>query len=346
MTSAFFEGARKIELRGVPEPTVPDDGLLMQVAACGVCGSDVRRWKEGPPDGVTDIVPGHEAAGTVIAVGKRVKGYSVGDQLAIAPDIHCGRCYYCERALYNLCDDLRFLGITSGYPGAFAEQMVLTHDALTRGVVHHVPDGMSLTDAALSEPCSSVLATHQQLGTSLRDTVVVIGAGPTGCIHVAVAKAQGARVIVSQRSETRRRLVAQFEPDLVVDPTSENLVSRVLEFTRGVGADSVICANPVADTQTNAVEMVRKGGTVVLFGGLPKANPMTTLDGNKIHYGEVRVIGAFSYHPTMHALALDAIQRGLIPAQKLITHTLPLAQVNEGFEIAASGQGLKVIVTP
>lgn len=351
MKSAFLVDKQTYDLRDIPDPVCPPDGLILNVEACGVCGSDIRRWKEGPPDagsyaGMHGIVAGHEAAGTVIAVGSDVRKYAVGDRLAVAPDIHCGTCYYCQRGMFNLCDNLHFLGITPGYPGGLAEKLVLTGEVLELGIVHRVPDGLSSLHAALSEPASSVLACHEKAETSLDDTVVVIGAGPTGCIHVAVAKARGARVIVSQRSATRRALAARFGPDSIIDPTTEDFVARVRELTDGRGADLLICANPVAATQTQAVEACRKGGRVVLYGGLPKANPMTTLDSNRIHYGEIEVVGAFSYHPTMHALALDAIERGLIPADKLITHTFSLDEVDAAFETAASGAGLKVVVTP
>ena len=136
-----------------------------------------------------------------------------------------------------------------------------------------------------------------------------------------------------------------FGPQALIDPTSEDVVARVRELTGGVGADIVICANPVAETQAQAVEMVRKGGRVVLFGGLPKANPMVTVDANLIHYGEIAFVGSFSYHPSFHELALDAIHRQLIPSDLLITHTFSLDRVAEAFDTADSGQGLKVMVT-
>jgi L-iditol 2-dehydrogenase len=126
----------------------------------------------------------------------------------------------------------------------------------------------------------------------------------------------------------------------------EKLAAEVSRLTDGRGADIVICANPVAATQTQAVDVVRKAGRVVLFGGLPKANPMTTLDGNKIHYGEVEVVGAFSYHPTQHALALEVLHRGVVPTELMVTHSFPLDQVGQAFETANSGAGLKIIVTP
>jgi L-iditol 2-dehydrogenase len=345
MKAAFLIGVRELEIRELPDPVAPADGLVLKVEACGVCGSDLRRWREGPPLGVGSITSGHEIGGVVLEVGPEVTGYALGDRLAVAPDIHCGHCYYCQRGLYNLCDTLHYLGITPGYPGGFSAKMALTREVLTNGIVHHMPEGLSFIQGALAEPCSSVLASHHKAGTSLEDTVVVMGAGPIGCLHTVVAKARGARVIVSEPSEMRREMVKRFQPEALVDPFNEDLEAVVREMTGGRGADIVICANPVAATQTQAVEIVRKGGRVVLFGGLPKANPMTTLDSNLIHYGEIEVVGAFSYHPTYHELALDALHRGLIPADLVVTHTFPLEQIDEAFDTAASGKGLKVMVT-
>jgi L-iditol 2-dehydrogenase len=264
--------------------------------------------------------------------------------VAIAPDIHCGECYYCRKELFNLCDNIKFLGVTPGFPGGFAERMALTGEILTNGIVNKMPEGLSFEHAAVSELCCSVLATHEKAGTGENDTVVVIGAGPAGCLHVAVAKQRGARVCALEISEQRRRMVKKFSPDLVLDASSVDIVGRIKEFTGGVGADIVICANPVAQTQNLGVEMVRKGGRVVLFGGLPKANPMTSLDSNLIHYGEIQVVGAFSYHPRFHRLALSLLAEGKLPADTLITHTFELEKINKAYDIAASGDALKVII--
>jgi len=345
MKAAFLTAPQKLEIRDVPDPAVPAGGLVLQVKACGICGSDLRRWKEGPPNGVAGVTPGHEAAGVVIEVGGQCTRFQVGDHLAIAPDVHCGRCYYCLRERYNLCDNLQLVGITPGYPGGFAEKMALTPEILQNGIVHKMPEGLSFTRAAVSEPSCSVLATHNKAGTQEGDTVVVIGAGPTGCLHIAVAKARNARVIVVQRSKARQELAQRFDPDLIIDATSEDVVKQVREFTDDLGADIVICANPVAETQRQAVDMVRKGGKVLLFGGLPKANPMTILDGNKIHYGEVEVIGAFSYHPRIHREALDLLARGTLPADKIITHQFPLNQIDQAYQTAAAGNALKVLIS-
>jgi len=343
MKAAFLVGVEEVEIREVPDPVAPVNGLVLDVAACGVCGSDLRRWREGPA--AAPIVPGHEVSGIVTQVGKGVSDYAEGDLLAIAPDIHCGRCYYCQRGLYNLCDNLQFIGISTVYPGGMAEKMMLSHEILVNGIVHRLPAGASFAQGALAEPCSSVLASHHKAGTGLGDTVVVMGAGPIGCLHTIVAKARGASVIVSEPSAKRREMVLRFQPDAVVDPFAENLNDRVREMTAGVGADIVVCANPVAATHAQAVQIVRKAGRVMLFGGLPKANPTTTFDGNIVHYGEIEVVGAFSYHPTFHAMALDVLSRGVIPADLIITHSYPLEDAAGAFDMAASGDTLKVLVT-
>jgi L-iditol 2-dehydrogenase len=343
MRAAQLTGPETVELIELPDPVCPADGVLLQVKACGVCGSDLRRWREGPrPGGVT--VPGHEFAGVVVEVGARVDGYAIGDHLAVAPDVHCLRCWYCSVGLYNLCDDMTMIGITPGFHGGLAEYCVLPAPALAGGTIHRMPAGLSFREGALAEPLSSVQACHDDIGTRLGDTVLVMGAGPIGCLHTAIAHLRGARVILSEPNAQRRRMAAPFAPDVVLDPGSQDIVAEVRAFSGGLGADSAICANPVAATHQQAVEAVRKRGTVALFGGLPKAAPLTQLDANRIHYDEIRVVGSFSYHPEYHARALRLLERGQIDADAIITHTFGLDQVAEVFRTVAAGEALKVMV--
>ncbi len=349
MQATFLAGPQLLEVRTIPEPALPEDGVIVQVKVCGVCGSDLRRWKEGPRPGDLPSIPGHEFSGVVTAIGPRCSGYQVGDRLSVGPDIHCGRCYYCARGMYNLCDHLRFLGVTPGIPGGFAEYVALDGDTLLNGIVHPMPDNLSFEHAALAEPCSSVLATHEKLDTHWGDTVAVLGAGPIGCLHTIVARRRGARVILSEPSRIRRELVqwkltGALQPLMILDPLQEDVVAQVRALTDDRGADIVICANPVAATVTQAVEMVRKAGKVALFGGLPRVDPRVTVDGNRIHYGEILLVGAFSYHPVHHALALEFLANGGISGEAVITHRFPLAQVAEAFDVAAGGQALKVVV--
>jgi L-iditol 2-dehydrogenase len=344
--AAFLIGPKTVEIRDAVDPITPADGLVLETKACGVCGSDLRRWREGPPAGVSHLVQGHELAGMVTAVGEKVKGYLVGDRLAVAPDVHCGACYYCGRGLFNLCTGLRLLGITPGLDGGFAEKVVLPGQLLQNGIVHRMPKRLSFEAGGLAETLSSVLASHDKCRILPGETVVVMGAGPIGCLHVVVARARGAKVIVSQTSAKRRELAARFEPNAVIDATTQDVVAEVRRLTRGLGADVVICANGVAATQTQGVEMARRGGRVVLFGGLPKADPMVRLDSNLIHYGELTVVGAFSYHPKFHEEALGMLARQEVDAEAFVTCRFPLSRIGEAFETASSGAALKVMVVP
>ena len=346
MKSAFLVGPKTIELREVPPPECPADGLVLQVRACGVCGSDLRRWAEGPPPGTPHLVQGHELAGEVVETGAEVTRFRVGDRLAVAPDIHCGACWYCRRGRFNLCTSLQLLGITPGLNGGFADCVRLDGSLLRHGIIHPMPEGLSFHEGGLAETLSSVLAAHAQCGTSLGETVVVLGAGPIGCLHVVIARARGASVIVSEPNPIRRTGAARFAPAAILDPSQQDVVAEVRRLTDGLGADVVVCANPAAAAQTQAVELGRRGARIVMFGGLPKANPMVSLNANLIHYGEQVVMGAFSYHPRFHEEALRVLERKTVDASQFITHTRPLSHVAEAFRIAASGEALKVMVEP
>jgi L-iditol 2-dehydrogenase len=161
---------------------------------------------------------------------------------------------------------------------------------------------------------------------------------------MAVAHLRGARVVLSEPNEQRREMAARFAPDLVLDPDSQDVVAEVKAFSGGLGADIAICANPVAATHQQAAEAVRKRGTVVLFGGLPRAAAMTSLDANRIHYDEIRIVGSFSYQPEDHARALRLLERGQVDGDQVITHTFGLADIEEAFRSVSAGESLKVMV--
>jgi L-iditol 2-dehydrogenase len=341
--AAAITGPERIELLDVPVPACPADGVLLAVKACGICGSDLRRWREGP-DPRGRVTAGHEFAGVIEAVGSRVRDHHVGEHLAVAPDVHCLRCWFCGVGRFNLCDDQSQVGITPGYDGGLAEYAVLRADVLAGGVVHRMPASLSFAQGALAEPLSSVQACHQDVGTALGDTVLVMGAGPIGCLHTVVAHLRGARVILSEPNERRRAMAEPFAPELVLDPASQDVVAEVKAFTGGLGADVAICANPVAATHQQAVDAVRKRGTIVLFGGLPKAAPMTSLDANRIHYDELRILGSFSYQPEDHARALRLLERGQVDSDQVVTHTFPLDEIETAFRTVAAGEAIKVMV--
>lgn len=343
MKAAVFEGIEKLVVHEEPTPVCDAGGMVVRVDACGICGSDIRNYRSGLKGDVTRQIMGHEIAGTVEEVGAGVTRFSVGDAVAVAPDVSCGECRYCAKGWVNLCLNHRMVG--THWPGGFAQFVHLPAEVLTRGMVHAMPDGLSMLDATMSEPASSVLASQERAGVGEGDTVLIIGDGPIGCLHIEVARARGAaRVIMA--GLTRLSLVDAFTPDVLIDAGSRDTVAETLAATDGVGADIAMCANPVAATQEQAVEAVRKRGTVVLFGGVPKTNPMTTLNSNLIHYNELRVMGAFSYPAAAHRQALEMIRDGSISAAKYVTRQVPLEGIVDGIEAAQRGEALKVAVRP
>lgn len=317
--------------------------MLVRVETCCICGGDIRNFHTGLRYGVEQQVMGHEISGVVEEVGKNVTRFKPGDRVAIAPDVSCGECYYCKRGLVNLCMNHRMLG--TNWPGGFAQYIHLPAEVLSHGFVEHIPDSLDFDEAAMAEPASSVIACQENNNVSLGDTVVVIGDGPIGCLHLEVARARGAsRTIMVGLN--RLDMAAQFNPDYIINSATQDPVEEVRKITGGLGADIAICAAPVTSIQEQAVEMVRKRGRVVLFGGVSKNNPMTTLNSNLIHYNEITVVGSFSYPATGLAKAIDLIAAGKISAKKYVTKRVKLEEIPEGMAWAQEGKALRVAVKP
>jgi L-iditol 2-dehydrogenase len=339
--AAVFEDLERITVKQVPDPDLDAGSIIVKVEACGLCGSDIRNFHSGLRSGIKGQIMGHEIAGAVVNVDKAVSRFSVGDRVAIAPDVSCGVCAYCRRGWVNLCVAHRMIG--THWPGGFAQLILLPAEVLAHGMVHRMPEGLSFDEAALSEPASSVLASQERAGVGRGDTVLIFGDGPIGCLHLEVARSRGAaRIIVVGLG--RLAQVKAFSPDFLIDAASQEPVVEVMKITGGSGADIAISATPLAETQAQAVDAVRKRGTVVLFGGLPKNNPMTAINANLIHYNEIMVMGSFSYPASMHEKALMVIREGRIDAKKYFTMTVPLEGIVDGIKAAEAGKTLKVLV--
>ena len=344
MKAAIFKDVENIQIEEIPEPGCDADGIIVNVKACGLCGGDIRNYYNGLKGGVTDQVMGHEIAGVVEEAGPEAAGFKVGDKVAIAPDVSCGHCYYCRRGLVNLCLDHKMLG--THWPGGFAQYVHLPKVVLEHGMVHHMPEGLSFEAATLAEPASSVLASQKNADIGLGDTVLIIGDGPIGCMHVEIARANGAAKVILA-GKKRLHIVSAFEPDALIDSTTQDLVSEVLKLTNSIGVDVAICANARTSSQEPAVESVRKRGKVILFGGVPKTAPMTSLNSNLIHYNEIMVMGAFSYPAYINEMALHVIHEGKLTADKYITKVIALEDmVEKGIKSARAGEALKVVINP
>ena len=343
MIAAVFEKPETMQVKEVPLHSCGPSDMIVQVHACGICGGDIRNFSTGLRNGVTSQIMGHEFTGTVVEKGSRVTQFSIGDVLALAPDVSCGTCWYCTHDLVNLCDNHRMIG--THWPGGFAEFVHLPEEVLQHGCIHHIPEGVSLEDGCLSEPASSVIATQERVGVKPEDTVLILGDGPIGYLHSEVARARKASLVL-MAGRSRLDAASQFPIDQVFNYTNDDIVQQVRASTKGRGIDIAICANASVQSQQTALDAVRKRGKVVLFGGVSKSDPMTMLNSNTIHYNEIEVIGSFSYQRRHHAAALKAIQDRTIEPRKYFTKTVSLKHILEGFMAARNREALKVLVKP
>ena len=327
----------------VDKPTCNKNGILVKVMACGLCGSDLRTLRSGHRNVKLPAIIGHEVSGVVVETGKAYRGcYKVGDDLALAPVVYCGECDFCVAGQFQYCENIKELA--QYWSGGFAEYMAIPPEALQLGTIQKKPKDLEYAHAAIAEPPSSCINAQELLEIGIEDTVVIIGAGPVGCMHICIAKARGARkVIIADVSEDRLEFAKRFEPDVIIDSAKTDLVEEVKKLTDGKGAQVVITANPVAQTQIQAVQMAKKAGRISFFGGLPHDNCTPSIDTNLIHYKALHIIGTTSFAPKHHRLALDLICRDKIPASKLITHRLPLSEFDKGVELCVQGKALKVV---
>jgi L-iditol 2-dehydrogenase len=342
MTAVLFEGREQMSVTEVERPQPGEGEALLQVAACGICGGDARSYFQGDQNTGTRRIPGHEMAGVIVE--SRDSRWREGDRICLAADVRCGECWFCRRELFNVCDKLRVLG--KHMNGGLADYMLLTSDILNNGIVNPVPQGLSMLHAAVSEPLCSVLASHDQLGIEAGETVAIVGSGPMGLLHYELLRARRARVIMLARTPNRLRLARErFGIEHTIAASETDPVQAVKELTDGVGADVVICAAPSAEVVAQSIWLVRKRGRVSLFGGLPVAKREVALDINRVHYGEISVIGNFSYHPHYHRRSLERLASGAVRCDAMITR-YDIADTQKGLYDIRDGNVLKAVVVP
>ncbi|HEY1627355.1 MAG TPA: zinc-dependent dehydrogenase [Streptosporangiaceae bacterium] len=345
MRAAIFQGPGDLQVAEVPEPEAPPGGFLLRVHACAICGSDVRTYRHGSSHLATPWVIGHEIAGEVAVLGEGCEWPELGARVQIATAIPCGRCRACGRGWQTMCERIKAHGFH--YPGGLAELMAVNPEVIAMGGVNPIPDGLSYELAAVTEPLACVLNGQQLVDTQIGDHVVVIGGGPIGCLHVQMAKARGAtQVIQLEVNAARLARAKEFGADLLIDSSQQDPRAAVREATDGRGADVVISATPVAETQALAVELASVCGRISLFGGLPPSAPTSVINTNTVHYKQLTMVGSFTSTPAQNAEALHMIATGRIDLSHFIDSTIGLDDVVAGLGLLERGEALKVVVNP
>jgi L-iditol 2-dehydrogenase len=334
----------RIEEASVPEPGPGE--LLLKVRNCATCGTDVKIYYHGHHHIRPPRVIGHEVAGEVISLGDGTTGFEIGDRVQLIAAVPCGECRECRRGHMTVCERLTSIGYH--YDGGFAEYLVVPALVLRVGGLNRIPESVSFEEAAMTEPLACVLNGQELARVGEGDDVVVVGAGPIGCLHTRLARARGARrVFLVERSAERLALAAErLSPDAAILATEHEPAEAIRDITEGRGADVVIVAAASGAAQEQALEMAAPRGRVSLFAGLPKDAPTITVDANSVHYRELTLVGAAGSTPAHNAAALGLIADGKVPVRDLITHRMPLERVHEAIDGVRNGAGIKYVITP
>lgn len=345
MKSAIYFGPEDIRIEEREKPRCQEGEILLRVWACAICGTDVRIYYQGQKNVVPPQVIGHEIAGTIEDFGEKVSGYERGERVILVTPVGCNQCEFCRQGRHNLCLDFKALGYH--YPGGFSEYMIIPAEAVRQGNIIKIPSSLPFEEASLVEPLSCCLNGQEYLKIKTGDTVVIFGAGPIGCMHVELAKSQGAKkIILVDISEERLSLAKRFSVDTFINSREENVTAKVLSLTHNSGADVVIVACSAPPAQEESLRLVKKRGRISFFAGLPRDKPTISLDSNIIHYKEVSLFGAFASFKRQYEKALSLVSSGKIEMEKFITGTISLDELVQGMELTRSGRGLKVVVKP
>ncbi len=347
MRALVYHGVDDLRLEEWPVPTPGPGEAVVRVLAAGICGTDLRilagQHRKVPP-GTTRIL-GHELAGEVVALGAGVPGLEVGQWVFVAPNIGCGYCRQCQEGRNNLCRDYEAFGIT--LDGAFAGHMLIRAEGIRQGNVMPLEAGVEPAVATLVEPLACVLHGQDACRIQAGDTVLVIGAGPIGILHLLLARLSGAaRVLVSEAVPERLAQALSFGADRGIDPSSERLEEAVRHETAGQGADVVLVAAPSGPAQQDALRAAAIGGRVNFFGGLPRDRCTIEFDSNLVHYRELVVTGTTGCSTGDCRRALALVNAGKLDPARLISARFPLEQAPQAFSLARERQSLKVVLEP
>lgn len=341
MRVAVYHANDDVRVEDQDEPGIAADEVLVRVDACGVCGSDVMEWYRKPK---APVVLGHEIAATIEEVGADVEGWAVGDRVAVSHHVPCLRCRRCRRGEETLCDLIR---ATDLEPGGFAERARVPAVNVAHGLFA-LPDAVPPEAGVLVEPLGCVVRGQRNLPLRPDDTAVVLGAGITGLLHLQLLRHAGVeRVFCTDPVPARRAAAARLGAQGAFDPTAD-VANFVEKQSDGRLADVVVVCTGAPAAIHQAMELVEPGGTVLWFAPThPDAEGELRLPFNRLWREGVTQVSSYGAAPRDMEEARDLLAKGAVDWAPLVTHRLPLEEVQAAFDLVAEGrEGLKVVVEP
>jgi L-iditol 2-dehydrogenase len=336
-----------IELCDIKTPQPSHGEILVKIKAALTCGTDLKAFRRGhlmiPMPGIF----GHEFSGIIAGIGKGVKRFKEGDEIMAVHTAPCLKCRYCKKRLYNLCDKIMDTKVL----GAFAEYILLTEHIVKQNVFYK-PKNLSFEEAAFLEPLSCVVHSMKSVDIKRGDNVLVIGAGPIGLLHLLLLKEKGAKVAISDKHKKKLKIAKELGADFIIKPEKieQKILAPRLPLEKGswedfIGFDYIFECTGRPEVWQASVNYVRRGGTVILFGGC-KSGTKVTYDTGILHYDEITLKGVFHFTPSDVKRAYEYLCKGRIGVSRLISGSYPLSQIQKAFDNLAKGVGIKYAIIP
>jgi len=328
-----------IFIEDMPIPEIGHHEALIKTKACGICSGDVMPWyieKKAP------LVLGHEPVGEIIELGKGLNSFfKVGDRVFVHHHAPCMNCKYCHRGDYVQCETWRKTGII---PGGISEYILIPEINLKNDTLI-LPDDVSYEDGVLIEPTACVVKSLKRASIKKGDTILVIGLGLMGQMHILLAREFGAgKIIGADMVKFRLNKAVEFGAVHVIDVSKEDLIDKVRHLTDGLMSDIVIVCPNSADAMKQGIKSVSRGGTVVFFTPA-KLEEMINIDPNNLYFKDINIVTSYSCGPDDTKKALEFIQKGIIKAEKLITHKFPIEDTEKAYRLTAEAKdSLKCII--
>ncbi len=341
MRVAMWYNNQDVRLEEMPIPQIGHGELLVKVVASGICGSDVMEWYRLDR---APLVLGHEIAGEVVAIGEGIERYKEGDRVSAAHHVPCNTCRYCLGGHHTACDTLRR---TNFDPGGFAEYIRIPAINIEKGGVFPIPDDVSFEEASFTEPLACIVRGQRIAHIQPGHTVLIIGSGIAGLLHMQMARSLGAaRVVATDITDYRLEVARHFGADVAIH-AMEDLPARLRQSNDGRLADVVIVCTGATTAITQALQSVERGGTVLFFA--PTMQGVTIpLSLNDIFWrNEITLTTSYAGSPADYTVALELIRAHSVRVKDMITHRLSLAEAGLGFQLVANGQNsIKIIIEP
>ena len=350
MHAVVYRGVNDMRVETVPVPHIGPGELLVKIATCGICGTDLKKIHTGSHS--APRIFGHEMAGVIAAVGDGVTGYKVGERVMVFHHVPCSECYYCRKGTPAQCPLYKKVGVTAGFEpsgGGFAEYIRVMDFVVTNGGVVRIPDHVPFEQAAFVEPLNTVLKGVKLLDLEPDDTVLVIGQGPIGLMHAALANRIADKVVTSDLYPERHVIAAKFGLKHPIHAGSENVVERVLAETDGRGADAVVLAVAGTALIRTAMDAARPGGKVMLFAQTQRGE--ATIDPAAVCVDEKTLLGSYSSSfgilDEVTHLIFDGYRDGFDLTQ-LISHRFPINEAVAAIDVASHPKpdSMKIMIEP